>query len=70
MGEQPGFYPRMMTCNECLDVKSFDSWLQLEQNPLCESCGEHAIEGNGYCWCEMCGWSPAQGQSGPEDSDA
>ncbi len=55
MGEQPNLYPRVMTCSECGHFKSFDSWLQLEQNPLCDACGEHATEGNGYCWCDMCG---------------
>lgn len=47
------YWPRPCLCNECEHVKVFGSWAELE-TATCDQCGEHATDGDGYCWCEMC----------------
>ena len=57
----PVLWPKVCTCNSCLHEKVFYSWQGLQAFPICEQCGEHAFEGDGYCWCSMCS-RPANGE--------
>lgn len=47
-------WPRVCMCNECGHFKEFASWDALVIEPVCDQCGAHAFDGDGYCWCDMC----------------
>lgn len=52
-----GFWPRICMCNQCGHTKTFATRAAIDASPICDRCGEHALDGSGYCWCGICGAS-------------